>query len=149
MKSFKTHIVKWTATVMCLVYFISPLHNQIVSVLHSVSHHLSKPNFVLSHNHQFNHEITYHPVSSVLDHDHKLIDLIDNILDSKSNSDDSNIPSIEDIIFDKHFCVSKYNYTSNAFDENLINSNFYLEKLSDKYFKKIKIPPKILSSFQL
>jgi hypothetical protein len=144
MKDIKKYIIKVVAVIVSFMYLLTPIHSEVIDALHSLSHgFLSKPTFVLSHGSQINLEQRLDNVS-MLSHDHKIIDFIDNIFTNKKQSKGSEIPIFNNIKIDKHVCSSKYKLFENISFQDSNNSYAYLEQMEDFYYKKQIRPPQLI-----
>ncbi|GAA4882256.1 hypothetical protein GCM10023311_00410 [Flaviramulus aquimarinus] len=142
MKRIKIHIVKFVAIVISVIYMLMPIHKEVKSVLHSMSHYLQMPDMVLSHNQDQN--LNYKTqTSNITFHQHKLIDLLDAFIGNKTNNEDSNKAHIFNIKIDKHFYDHKYKYQELISTKTSSIIDNYKEKIKDEFFGKIKVPPKI------
>lgn len=95
-----------------ICYLANPLQNQISTVFHEISHVLEVPENLLSHPIASNHGNDTHHYDEhyklVEDHQHKLIDLIDSILNASDNDEPSKESLLTDIKFDKHITTRNY-----------------------------------------
>lgn len=100
-------MIKVIATAICAFYILSPLHKEIGVFLHEITHQFDMPENILLHSNtidvmngetHFEHAL----VASEDNHNHNLLDLLDNIFkaaDTEKKSEDSNILVIK---IDKH-----------------------------------------------
>lgn len=118
---------------MCILYVLGPLHLEVNSVLHTITHALEKPNVVLVHEKTTEnkkiHRSTKHEDES-LKHEHEIIDLVQRILKGSDPAKQSRKRSKTAVKIDKHITLQ----TSILKDKNII------EDSSRKVFwKKLKI----------
>ncbi len=144
MKKISEHIVKWLAILMSVVYLLTPLQNEVVEVMYFVAHNFSKPNFILSHDYETNLQNSSSTSDLVIRyHEHKFVDVVNEMLGDETSDNDTKLPSLEDIKIDKHFCVSKYDLLKKHLFKKMASSYVYKEKLKSNFCKKEKIPPKV------
>ena len=62
------------------MYILMPIHKEVKTALHSVSHYLQMPEVVLSHDLNQNLDYKYKPITS--SHQHLIIDLLDCLIDT-------------------------------------------------------------------
>lgn len=147
MKEIKRHVVKVVAIIISVIYLVLPIHNEVKSLLHSISHSLEMPNVVMSHNYQ-KHQVIDYEKSERTAHKHKLIDLLDYVFGADSSEKDSNKPYNLEHKVDKHFSSSNEVETMlvSALTES-VNDN-YKKRKKETFLKKIKIPPKTTIDYQ-
>ncbi len=92
-QGLKPKLIKQIAMLMSICYLLGPLQPQLTLLLHEISHGLEMPNSVLSHDIQvFDykevHDSHKHDNTKV-DHDHKLIDIVDSIFEASNENHDS------------------------------------------------------------
>jgi hypothetical protein len=133
------HIVKFSAVVISLIYILIPLHNELKSALHGMSHYLEMPDVVLSHNQ--NENLNYKTSTNSF-HGHKIIDLLDYLAEATNNNEDSNKANLVDNKIDKHFYSSKYKVLKLGFTKSTLVFDNYIEKLKEGFYEKIIDPPK-------
>lgn len=87
------------ALLMGICYLANPMHRQISSVFHEISHVLESPEAILSHPHQADHNHGIHEDGehhfAATDHQHGLLDLMDSIFDASDEQhpeDDTALP---------------------------------------------------------
>lgn len=105
-KGLKPKFIKQMALLMSICYLMTPLQNQITSVLHELSHGLEMPNSVLSHKaneHSFIeiHNPHEHKTQNS-SHEHPLIDLVDLVFDSSKENHKSDKKSLSKVELKKH-----------------------------------------------
>lgn len=95
------------AMLMGICYVANPMHQQISSVFHEITHFLEAPQSLLSH-HSHNtghdhddHEPGEHNVATA-DHQHTLLDLIDSIFDASDTQHPEDDTAISLTKWDKH-----------------------------------------------
>lgn len=139
MKKLKTHIIKFTAIVISMIYLLMPIHKEVKITLHNISHFLEMPNVILSHNH--NENLNYKVKSSTITyHEHKILDLLDALTNTDTSTKDSNKPYETNNKIDKHFHSLKYTILNRVSTKSVVFYN-YKEKLNNYFLKKIKRPP--------
>ncbi len=143
MKSFKIHIVKFIAIVISILYIFMPIHKEVKSMLHTMSHYLQMPNTVLSHNLDDNLDYKYSK-STISNHEHVLIDILDFFSDDNSQNTDSNKPGLVDISIDKHFRAPKFKVIRFVRTESLHVIGYREKNIKKGFYRKIKIPPKAI-----
>lgn len=107
-KYFKPLMIRVLAVFMSVCYVLTPLHQQINTVLHSISHFLEVPVDVMSHNQiEFfeGHQHVNH-YSFKVDHEHNLIDFLHSIFKASDNEDRSQESLATKLKIDKHFISS-------------------------------------------
>ncbi|WP_298500292.1 hypothetical protein [uncultured Algibacter sp.] len=120
-----------------------PIHKEVKSTLHNISHYIQKPSVVLSHNKYENKKINIKK-STFSNHDHKIIDLLDYFIGLDNKNNNSNKPSLVDVKIDKHYYSPKYNLVRIIINESPFVFNNYNEELKDGFNRKIKVPPKAI-----
>lgn len=104
---------------MSLLYLLGPLHVEVNSLLHTITHTIEKPDTVLAHQKRTGivnaHKSIKHK-NATLKHDHKIIDLVDDILEGAEK--DSESPEKQEISLkvDKHIRIQ----TNIAKDEEIL-----------------------------
>ena len=135
---------------MSILYVFGPVHIEIHKLLHTISHGLEMPDFILGHqttsgSHTNIHKSETHKNIAVY-HDHKVITLVDKILEGSDQNNDNS--DIQTIIFkiDKHIT----HYTDNPEESFTILSletiQPFLEqnkKVCKGYLQGFKKPPKV------
>ncbi|CAN0306678.1 unnamed protein product, partial [Ectocarpus fasciculatus] len=92
------------AIVLTLCYLFAPFKNELISVLHDVSHYLKMPANMISHSStsaDFYHESL--AIASKSDHGHSVLDVLSDFLDGTESSDSVPISKELKIKIDKHF----------------------------------------------
>lgn len=142
MKNLKVHIIKFVAVFMSVMYFVSPLKSNIVDIMHKISHHISQPSFVLSHDTEFNLENKF-SLKSISEHEHNFINVFEDIFSLGFNEKDNNLPMTKDLKIDKHMYSSKIKIDEMHSFKLPLFLFFYSEKLQICALKKRKIPPQL------
>ncbi|MGB7395014.1 MAG: hypothetical protein WA913_11520 [Pricia sp.] len=117
-KSFKRSLAKCLAFLMGVCYLANPLHEQIRTVFHEISHMLEAPDTFLSHHsivtdhdHKTHHDHGMHPEYeahqdqhrlSVNDHEHSFLDLLDSVLKASDEDHPEDDSLLSSFTFDKH-----------------------------------------------
>lgn len=147
LKEFRPILVKWIAVLMGICYLMAPLHQQIGTVLHSVSHFFEMPGHIMSHDSFLDHDSfkkhkhMEHEIGGT-DHDHGIIDFLDSIFKASNDEDDSQDALTTKIKIDKHYVETQY-LGQKHFDLN--QSNDFSEivcKYSDGYSNELYDPPR-------
>ncbi|MCF7568038.1 hypothetical protein L3X37_06620 [Sabulilitoribacter arenilitoris] len=127
-----------------MIYLLMPIHKEVRSTLHRISHFLEMPNTILSHNkyENINYNLT---ASAITYHEHKILDLLNNLTEANSKTNESNKPHVVISKIDKHFHLSKYGVLKLIETKSSLAIDCYKEKLKTLFYKKIKIPPKNIS----
>ena len=120
-----------------------PIHKEVKSTLHSISHYMQKPSVVLSHNKSENENYKIKK-STITNHDHKIIDLLDFFMGLDAQNNNSNKSALVNIKIDKHYYSPKYNLINVVTTESSSISGNYIEALKDGFNRKIKVPPKAI-----
>jgi hypothetical protein len=111
-KGLKPFFIKYLALFIGICYIANPLHQEIGKVFHEISHVLEVPDKLVSHPTASNHGNDTHHYHKhyklVVDHQHKLIDLINSILNASENDKPSKESLLTDIKFDKHITTRNY-----------------------------------------
>jgi len=91
--SIKQFIFRALAVTITLCYILGPAHIQVNSILHSISHNLKAPSYVLQHDgtsyKEYENEkaLKSEMTISNLSHEHQLLDFIDGIFNVPLNRD--------------------------------------------------------------
>jgi hypothetical protein len=105
-KRLKSFTTKAIIVVMSFLYTLGPAHTEVNTFLHTIVHALEKPDVMLSHsksikksNHAHNKGYSY----VKLQHDHKIIELVNSILEGTTNQENRS-PEKEAVVYkiDKH-----------------------------------------------
>ena len=123
-----------------ITYLVMPIHKEVKSTLHSISHFLEMPKNILSHNKSEN--LNYKTISTFSYHEHKILDILDVLSKTNTSDSESNQQRVVFSKIDKHYYTSKYKVSN--FTETQLNRviDCYREKEKALFYKKIKIPPK-------
>jgi len=134
---------------MSVLYVFGPVHIEIHKFLHTISHGLEMPDFILGHQNTSGSHINTHKSETHKNiaayHDHKVITLVDKILEGSDQNNDNS--DIQTIIFkiDKHIT----HYTDNPEESFTILSletiQPFLEqnkKVCKGYLRRSSPPPK-------
>ena len=97
---------------MGICYLANPLHEQIGSVFHEISHLLEPPNSIIAHSSLADHENAAHPYHEheelQSNHDHSIIETLNSIFGASDDTESSNEPLVTKIKFDKHITTDHY-----------------------------------------
>ena len=110
-KNIKYNVFKALALGITLFYILGPAHIQLTNILHSVSHNLKAPSYVIQHDKEdFINDQAHSSLHDKLDHRHEIIDFIDVIFNAASNGGDNHQgeSSIFEIKINKHIRSEKY-----------------------------------------
>jgi len=145
MKRLKIHIVKFLAIVISIVYLLMPIHKEVKSALHSMSHYVQMPDVIMSHNHNENQNYKFKE-STLAHHEHQIIDLLDGIFDSDSNGSEDNQRESTTIEFkiNKHITSNKYAFVFQNTDQIDTPVFWITNVFSQKgYLDQLYRPPKV------
>jgi len=144
-KGLKPKFIKQIALLMSICYLINPLQNQIIEVLHSLSHSLEIPSSIFTHENKSitafeSHESHSHD-NRVSEHEHELIDLVDLILDGSSEDKDSEDAPLKEFKVKKHLVAYSLKLPFKFFVNSSKTTFFYHPKLKDGHPQIISLPP--------
>ncbi len=111
-KGLKPQFIKQIALLMSICYALNLLQFQISPILHSISHVLEVPDNMIS-NHSMSssgygiHDHRDHD-SMQITHEHEIIDLLDSILESSKEENDSDETILSELKFHKQISIEKY-----------------------------------------
>lgn len=138
------------ALFMGICYLANPMHEQISSIFHEISHVFQYPEALIAHEHQNylahpKHQEGHH-LMATSDHHHTLIDLIDSFF----NASDEQIPDEDTALilvkYDKHIS-SQYIILPKRFPLITSYHAFWIEQKAKKGFSNLpKEPPQNLSA---
>lgn len=151
-KNIKYNIFKALALGITLFYILGPAQIQLTNILHSISHNLKVPSFVIQHdkkdfiNYQVHSSLHYESDSHKFDHQHKVIDFIDVIFNAASNEGDNHQgeSSVFEIKINKHIRSEKYAIALQYIESKVLHD--YLETFmfsKNEYLNQIFRPPKV------
>lgn len=147
-KGLKPLLIKRLALLMGICYLVNPLHQQINSVFHNVSHALEIPDYIMSHDSNYEHESYGHTDYQIgnLNHDHEIVDFIDSVFDASDEDGGSEDSMLTEIKIDKHITTYQFQFQNNF--NIAIFQNFWLsqEKLESGYLKRLKEPPQYFNN---
>lgn len=117
-KGLKPFAIKSMALLMGICYLANPLHEQIRTVFHGISHLVDAPGTILDHPPFSNphehglqehglHQSGEHRLASK-DHEHTVLDLIDSLFDTSDKQDPENDTLLPILKWDKHITSSTY-----------------------------------------
>lgn len=143
MKTTKRYIIKFVAVIISTIYVISPIHNEVKKVLHSISHSLEMFDITMSHHYKKHQAIRYKKATTSTEHRHQIIDALDFLFGGNTTKKDSKEPYNLVDKLDKH--ISSSNDIKTKFNLSITQSanDNYLELKKEIFYKKIKIPPKM------
>ncbi|HEA22786.1 MAG TPA: hypothetical protein ENH87_17975 [Pricia antarctica] len=145
LKGLKPFIIKYMALLMGICYLANPMHEQISSVFHEISHIFQYPENVIAHEEQNyvdhpKHQNGHHHLATS-NHQHILIDLIDSVFNGsdEQNSDEETTPVL--VKYDKHIS-SQYTILPKKFPQIISYNVFWIAQKSKKGFSNLpKEPP--------
>ncbi|MEP3209522.1 MAG: hypothetical protein ABJN95_10055 [Maribacter sp.] len=144
LKGLKPLIVQRLALLIGICYLMNPLHQQINSVFHEVSHALETPDYIMSHKSAtLAHESHSHNDYQIdtLQHEHLLIDFIDSLFAASDENDGSDDSVLTQIKIDKHITTYQY-HLQKEFNFRLLQKFWMaLEKSETGYLSRLKEPP--------
>jgi len=134
--SVKHNMFRATAVIIMLCYILGPAHQQLRTILHTISHNFNAPSYVLQHdevaNAEFKNQVNLETElnSYSLNHGHGFLDFLDTIFKKQSNEDKSQRGETTKLDFkiNKHITSKKY---------NLVFQNTYLVDTHNFWFKKV------------
>ncbi|CAM3347353.1 hypothetical protein [Zobellia roscoffensis] len=107
----RLELIKFMALVIACCYVFNPLHQQISSIFHEVSHVLEMPNTVMEHA-PFSYEDDTHQShnhrSTDSTHEHKIIKILDTIFDGPDSNNSPEDTLLTDFKFDKHITTNNF-----------------------------------------
>ena len=112
-EGLKPFLIKYLATFIGLCYLANPLHHQISTVFHEVSHIMEVPDNLISHTTVSDHEkeahhYHYEHTHSDDKHEHELINLLDDIFDNSNDDSSSGESFLTYVKYDKHITADEY-----------------------------------------
>jgi hypothetical protein len=146
-KGLKPFVLKVVVIAMSICYVFGPSHNELNKLLHILVHQLEMPDSVLTHSIQTNSDYEVHEnhsfnVSEEV-HDHKLLQVLSNILKA-SNSDRNQEKSIIlNLKIDKHL-TTDYSYHNQLLTPTLPDKHlfsFTKQKIQKGFQRGILVPP--------
>ncbi len=104
-----------------LCYLANPLHQQISTVFHEVSHIMEVPDYLISHTvvsdqEKEAHHYHYEHAHSDNNHEHELINLLDDIFDTSNDDSSSEESFLTYVKYDKHITADEY-FQKNRYPE--------------------------------
>ncbi len=140
-------LIKWVAVLMSLCYVLSPLNDQIGNIMHSLSHELQAPNFLISHASPHNdHSLKVHQdhtnATNETDHEHALIEFVQNLLESTNQHEqfpEERGLSVTKI--DKHLNNTSYFLISFTKNDLEYNTHYRNKKLLKGHPRILYSPP--------
>ncbi len=141
----KPHLIKQMAMLMSICYLMNPLQQQINSLLHSLSHELEIPNYVLSHDSNANIVLTKHyhfeNQDTASEHHHALIDFVDSIFEAYHENHNSDNSQLTDAKWDKHITTNGLELPKKIKSNWDIGFNYAKKNQEDGHFTKLVEPP--------
>lgn len=149
-KGLKPFILKYVALVMGICYLANPVHRQISSVFHEISHVLESPETILSHPQQADHHHDTlkngeHSLATT-EHQHVLLDMMDSIFDASDEQHPEDDTALILIKCDKHI-GSQHSFLPKIFSGiTSQNANAVEQKVKIGYLSLPERPPKRATS---
>ncbi|MDO6807544.1 hypothetical protein Q4603_02940 [Zobellia galactanivorans] len=142
-KVLKSRLIKYMALIIALCYIINPLHQQIQTVLHEVSHILTIPDNLISHASvtEKHHRAHQHSGQETL-HQHEFIDVFSALFDASDEEGHHDEELHADFKFDKHLVKDSDDYDSIVFTEPRTTYFCFDNFLESSYYNAIEEPPK-------
>ncbi len=152
-KGLKPFIIKTIIICMSVIYVFGPVHVEVNKFLHTITHGLEMPDYMISHkdisNDDFNileiHESDEHK-SVVTHHDHEFIELVEKILEGADQGNDSSDSKVISHKIDKH--INLYEYDDS--DEIIVWSLDIRHQFSEKekrickgFLQGLREPPQV------
>jgi len=144
-KGCKPYVLKIAIVAMSLWYVFGPLHHELSSWVHALTHQLGTPEATMVHDHvalSDYQEHAHHLSASKSDHNHKFLEFLDRILkasDLGENQEDSTPVSFK---IHKHIKTNNFNKHLTAILPELTTHLFLFKKQKiKKGFKKGIIEP--------
>ena len=137
------------ALLMGICYLANPMHEQIGSVFHEISHVFQYPENVIAHDQQnhvkhLKHQDGHHHLATS-DHQHILIDLINSVFDASDEQNPDGDTALVLVKCDKHIS-SQYIILPKKFPLFTTYNVFWMEQKAKKGFSNLpKEPPQKLS----
>lgn len=121
----KKLLIQRLAFIIAVFYMLSPFQQQLSTVLHSLSHDLSLPDYVMTHSRDFTSEnIETHQYgdhrTGEINHEHQIIDFVQSLLENASENEHQPDPIIPGKTIDKHLVIYS-NTLKNEFNLELKN----------------------------
>ncbi|SHJ37872.1 hypothetical protein SAMN04488513_104117 [Pseudozobellia thermophila] len=134
-----------------ICYLASPIHREIGSILHGISHFLEAPDTLLDHRHEHKtHTYHEHAQERTDDaHDHLAINFIDSLFsafDGDKNQKESVYKSPK---LDKHLHSNRYTFPPLLLPPETTNFGAVENKLKEGYPKIPLEPPKHPNAFKM
>jgi hypothetical protein len=116
--SVKHNFFRAIAVMITLCYILGPAQLPLRSILHTISHNLEIPSYVLQHNEEANNDYVNQLNSGInssmenLEHQHEVLDILEVIFNKKSNDNKNHNGETTTVDFkiNKHITSNKYNF---------------------------------------
>ncbi|MDO6518256.1 hypothetical protein [Zobellia uliginosa] len=142
-KVLKSELVKYAALIIALCYIINPLHQQIQTVLHEVSHILTIPDNVISHaSVTEKHHRAHQHSGQGTPHQHELIDVFSALFHASHEEGHPDEELHTDFKFDKHLGTDSDDYDIIVFTAPRIACFYFDSFLESSYYNAIEEPPR-------
>ncbi|MCK0148113.1 hypothetical protein MWU78_20875 [Arenibacter sp. F26102] len=143
-KGFKPALIKYIAIIMGICYLMNPVRQQIISLLHSVTHELELPNYVIPHattsDYQQVHAMHPHDATEDL-HEHVFLNIISSFFSTFNEEDHSSDSYFDSLPLDKHLIYSGYLSAKFPIDETDRNIDRVISDPTKGYTLKSLKPP--------
>ena len=143
-KGLKPSIIKYLAILMGIFYLLNPLHQQINTVFHKISHGLDMPNFVVQHqtasaDHQMH--VNHQHITEKRLHKHVLLDFMNSFFYTSNEENRSRDLFLPTIKVDKHLAPNWNIKSKIIVIETDNNYNMTRKKTLMGFFLKSVKPP--------
>ncbi|WP_299119055.1 hypothetical protein [uncultured Winogradskyella sp.] len=150
--SIKHNLFRVIAGTITLCYILGLAQLPLRSILHTISHNLEIPSYILQHDEVDNNDYVNQLKSGTnvgnhdLNHQHKVLDFLDEIFDEQSNDNKNHNGETTTVDFklNKHITSSKYNFIfQNSF--KMDKPEFWITHIFYKngYLEQLYRPPKV------
>ncbi|MDT7827319.1 hypothetical protein RQM65_01410 [Pricia sp. S334] len=149
-KGSKPFLLKYMALLIGICYLANPMHRQISSVFHEISHVLESPETFLSHPHAADHDHGIHGDnehrSVTTDHRHHLLDLIDSVFRASDEQHPGDDTALILIKWDNHIGSQRVILLKIVPLATSQNSIVIEQKVKTGYFTPPEEPPQSISA---
>lgn len=152
-KILKSFFIKVTVIVMSLCYVFGPSHQMVSKLLHTLSHSIETSNLFTEyakhehkhhdHHHDHHHHHTQLEAVEKHTHSHKVLDVIDIVLEGSNSKNDSKNAERVSFKIDKHIEVKK-NFKIQILDWSIKKESIYIfniQKVHKGYLYGLIVPP--------
>lgn len=148
--SFKLSIIKGVTLVMIACYILSPIRQEISTVLHAIWHTIEMPNQILNHDYVSRAEMNTHDAHEheVVNktHEHKSLSFINDVINGLADPFSSEVP-LEKFTHHKHINedVIQYHLPNNLKLFKKAHHPLVYQKIKKGHLFKLKEPPQFIS----